>query len=210
MAGLLREHLSYDRARIVLESNGEGNAQSLHLEGIFIQGGVLNENKRVYPINEIKRAVESLNEQIENGYSVLGEVDHPPDLKINLDRASHIITKMWMDGDNGCGKMKIIPTPMGNIITAMLTSGVKLGVSSRGSGDVDDSTGKVSNFEILTVDIVAQPSAPNAYPTPIYEGLMNMKSGYRTLEMAAEATYNPLVQRYLTKEITKFIRDLKL
>lgn len=210
MAGLLREHLSYDRAKIVLESDGEGEKKSLYLEGIFIQGDVINENKRVYPVTEIKRAVESLNEQIKNGYSVLGEVDHPPDLKINLDRASHIITQMWMDGANGCGKMKIIPTPMGNIVSAMLNSGVKLGVSSRGSGDVDDSSGKVSNFEILTVDIVAQPSAPNAYPTPIYEGLMNMKNGYRTLEMAAEATYNPLVQKYLTKEITKFIRDLKL
>jgi hypothetical protein len=83
-------------------------------------------------------------------------------------------------------------------------------VSSRGSGDVNDSNGKVSNFEILTVDIVAQPSAPNAYPTPIYEGLLNSKRGKMTLEMAAEATYNPKVQKYLAKELTNLIRELKL
>lgn len=210
MAGMLREHLTYDRAGMVLESEGDGDKKSLYLKGIFVQGNVRNENKRVYPLHEIKQAVEHIKEQIKTGQSVLGEVDHPPDLKINLDRVSHIITDMWMDGADGCGKMKIIPTPMGKIIEAMLTSGVKLGVSSRGSGDVDDSSGKVSNFEILTVDIVAQPSAPNAYPTPIYEGLMNMKGGYRTLEMAAEATYNPRVQKYLAREITGFIRDLKL
>lgn len=210
MALFLREHLTYDGANMVVESDGEGDKKNLYLKGIFVQGDVRNENKRVYPLNEIKQAVDTLKEQISKGYSVLGEVDHPPDLKINLDRVSHMIVDMWMDGANGCGKMKIIPTPMGKVIEAMLTSGVKLGVSSRGSGDVNDSNGKVSNFEILTVDIVAQPSAPNAYPTAIYEGLMNMSGGYRTLEMAAEATYNPRVQKYLEREITNLIRDLKL
>lgn len=210
MALFLREHLTYDGANMVVESDGEGDKKNLYLKGIFVQGDVRNENKRVYPLNEIKQAVDTLKEQISKGYSVLGEVDHPPDLKINLDRVSHMIVDMWMDGPNGCGKMKVIPTPMGKVIEAMLTSGVKLGVSSRGSGDVNDSNGKVSNFEILTVDIVAQPSAPNAYPTAIYEGLMNMSGGYRTLEMAAEATYNPRVQKYLEREITNLIRDLKL
>jgi len=212
MPGMLREHLSYDQAKMILETedHGEGKGKSLYLKGICIQGDVENANKRTYPLHEIKRAVGTLKEQISNGYSVLGEVDHPPDLKVNLDRVSHIITDLWMDGANGCGKLKIIPTPMGKIIEAMLTSGVKLGVSSRGSGDVNDSNGKVSNFEILTVDIVAQPSAPNAYPTPIYEGLMNMRGGRTTLEVAAEATYNPRVQKYLAQEITNLIRNLKL
>jgi hypothetical protein len=210
MPGLLREHLSYDQAQAVLESVEEGDKKSLYLKGICIQGDIQNENKRVYPREEITRAVKTLGEQIKSGYSVLGELDHPPDLKINLERVTHMMTACWMDGANGYGKLKILPTPMGEIVKAMLLSGVKLGVSSRGSGDVNDSNGKVSNFEILTVDIVAQPSAPNAYPTPIYENLMNMKGGYKTLEVAAEAAYNPRVQKYLSREIVNLIRDLKL
>ena len=157
----LRENLSFDQARVVLESDDK-DGKSLYLKGIAIQGGIRNANQRVYPVDEITNAVKTLNDQIQNGYSVLGEVDHPDDLKVNLDRVSHMITDMWMDGPNGYGKMKILPTPMGNLIRTMLESGVKLGVSSRGSGNVDDRSGEVADFEIITVDIVAQPSAPGA------------------------------------------------
>ena len=169
-----------------------------------------NANGRTYPRHEIIKAVETINEQIHNGNSVLGEVDHPDDLKINLDRVSHMITKMWMDGPNGYGKLKILPTPMGQLVQTMLESGVKLGVSSRGSGNVNDMDGRVSDFEIITVDIVAQPSAPNAYPKAIYEGLMNMKHGHKVLEIAREARGNKKVERYLKDEINRLIKDLKI
>ena len=180
------------------------------MKGIFIQGGVKNANERVYPVDQIESAVEQLMEQITNGNSVLGEVDHPDDLKINLDRVSHMITNMWMDGPNGFGKLKILPTPMGQLVSTMLESGVKLGVSSRGSGNVDDATGKVSDFEIVTVDIVAQPSAPNAYPKAIYEGMMNMRHGHRLLGIAKDAQNDSKVQRYLKDEVVRLIKDLKL
>ena len=180
------------------------------MKGIFIQGGVRNHNERVYPVHEIEKAVGTLNEQIKGGYSVLGEVDHPDDLKINLDRVSHMITDMWMDGPNGFGKLKILPTPMGKLVETMLESGVKLGVSSRGSGNVSESDGKVSGFEIVTVDVVAQPSAPQAYPTAIYEGLMNMKGGSKVFEMAREASADSKVQKYLKEAVTQLIKDLKI
>ena len=207
MARYLREHLTFDAARIVVEG-AEG--KDLYMKGICIQGGVKNANERVYPVNEIERAVKTLNEQINGGYSVLGEVDHPDDLKINLDRCSHMITEMWMDGPNGFGKLKILPTPMGNLVRTMLESGVKLGVSSRGSGNVNEANGHVSDFEIVTVDVVAQPSAPNAYPTAVYEGLMNMKYGHRVLEIAKDAGEDSKVQRYLRDEVTRLIKDLKI
>jgi hypothetical protein len=207
MARYLREHLTFDAARIIVEG-AEG--KDLYMKGICIQGGVKNANERVYPVNEIERAVKTLNEQINTGYSVLGEVDHPDDLKINLDRCSHMITEMWMDGPNGFGKLKILPTPMGNLVRTMLESGVKLGVSSRGSGNVNEANGHVSDFEIVTVDVVAQPSAPNAYPTAVYEGLMNMKYGHRVLEMAKDAGEDNKVQRYLKGEISRLIKDLKI
>jgi hypothetical protein len=121
-----------------------------------------------------------------------------------------MIEQMWMDGPAGHGKLKILPTPMGQLVKTMLESGVKLGVSSRGSGNVSESTGHVSEFEIVTVDIVAQPSAPHAYPKAIYEGLMNMRYGHKALEMAGEAVENQKVQRYLKEQVVRLIKDLKI
>jgi len=210
MALYLRENLTFDNANIVVESEGNGDKKNLYMKGIFIQGGVKNANERVYPVSEIENAVETLNEQIKTGYSVLGEVDHPDDLKINLDRVSHMITQMWMDGPNGFGKLKILPTPMGQLVSTMLESGVKLGVSSRGSGNVNDMNGQVSDFEIVTVDIVAQPSAPNAYPKAIYEGMMNMRHGHKLLDIAKEARGDKKVERYLKEEVMRLIKDLKI
>ena len=212
MALYLRENLTFDKAGLIVESVTEGDdkLKTLYMKGIFIQGGVKNANERVYPVNEIETAVDTLNKQIEEGYSVLGEVDHPDDLKINLDRVSHMITRMWMDGPNGFGKLKILPTPMGQLVKTMLESGVKLGVSSRGSGNVNDADGRVSDFEIITVDIVAQPSAPNAYPKAIYEGVMNMKHGHKILEIAKEAGGDRKVQRFLGEEVKRLISELKL
>jgi hypothetical protein len=212
MALYLREHLTFDRANMIVESVKEGNDElkTLYMKGIFIQGGVKNANERVYPVSEIETAVNTLNTQIQEGYSVLGEVDHPDDLKINLDRVSHMITNMWMDGANGFGKLKILPTPMGQLVKTMLESGVKLGVSSRGSGNVSDLDGKVSDFEIITVDIVAQPSAPNAYPKAIYESLMNMKHGHKVLEIARDARGNKKVQNFLGEEVKRLIKELKI
>jgi hypothetical protein len=212
MSLYLKEHLTFDNARmeVLTEDDASGKGKNLYMKGIFVQGGVKNANQRVYPVQEIARAVESVHQQLKDGYSVLGELDHPDDLKINLDRVSHMITEMWMDGPNGFGKLKILPTPMGNLVKTMLESGVKLGVSSRGSGNVNESSGHVSDFEIVTVDIVAQPSAPNAYPKAIYEGLMNMRGGHSVFEMARDAGANQKVQKYLKDEVVRLIKDLKI
>jgi hypothetical protein len=208
----LREQLTFNQANIqVLEESGpDGHGKNLYLKGICIEGNKRNANERVYPLHEISKAVNTINQQIREGNSVLGEVDHPDDLKINLDRVCHSVENMWMEGDAGCGKLKILPTPMGELIKTLLTSGVKLGVSSRGSGNVDDRTGHVSDFEIVTIDVVAQPSAPNAYPKAIYESMMNMNYGHRLLEIAKEAGQDNKVQKYLKSEVVKLIRELKI
>jgi hypothetical protein len=205
---LLREHLTFDQAQMVVESANEG--KDLYMKGICIQGGVRNANQRVYPVNEIGRAVKTLNDQVSGGYSVLGEVDHPEGLNINLDRVSHMITEMWMDGPNGYGKMKILPTPMGNLVSTMIQAGVKLGVSSRGSGNVSESgNGEVSDFEIITVDVVAQPSAPGAYPTPIYEHLMNARGGMKAYELAQATKEDSKAQKYLKESLINIISRLQ-
>jgi len=204
----LREHLTFDQAQVIVENANEG--KDLYMKGICIQGGVRNANQRVYPVNEIGRAVKTLSEQIQGGYSVLGEVDHPEGLTVNLDRVSHMINEMWMDGPNGYGKMKILPTPMGQLVRTMLESGVKLGVSSRGSGNVkEDGSGEVSDFEIITVDVVAQPSAPGAYPTPIYEHLMNTRGGYKAYELAQATKEDKKAQKYLKESLINIISRLQ-
>ena len=206
----LLERLSYDDAQIRVESiENKDGSKNLFMKGIFIQGGVRNQNQRVYPIDEISKAVDSVNEKLQGGFSVLGEADHPEELTVNLDRVSHMITEMWMDGKNGYGKLKIIPTPMGNIVQTLLDSGAKLGVSSRGSGNVTED-GKVSDFEIVTVDVVAQPSAPDAYPQSMYESLMNMRGGYRMHGLARYAHVDKVAQKHLTSDIVKFINELKV
>jgi hypothetical protein len=205
--------LTYNQAKVelVTEDIGDGSGgKNLYMKGICIQGDKRNANERVYPVREISRAVDTITEQIKNGLSVLGEVDHPDDLKINLDRVSHCMEGMWMNGADGYGKLRILPTPMGQLVKTMLDAGVKLGVSSRGSGNVNDANGHVSDFEIVTVDVVAQPSAPNAYPTAIYEGLMNMKYGHKVIEIAKEVGQDNKVQRYLKEEVKRLIKELKI
>lgn len=211
MANKLYEYLSFDKAHVQLleEDNKMTGGKDLCMKGIFIQGDVRNQNQRVYPVREIARAVNSITEKLSSGQSVMGELDHPEELSINLDRVSHLITEMWMDGADGYGKLKIVPTPMGNIVKTLLQSGAKLGVSSRGSGNVGDD-GAVSEFEIVTVDIVAQPSAPNAFPRTIYESLFNMKGGSRIVTTAREALTEASAQKQLVKDLQRFIQELKI
>lgn len=206
----LYELMSFEKSRMtVLEESSVSGAKNLFMKGIFIQGDVRNHNKRIYPTREISRAVNLITEKIKNDNGVGGEMNHPEDLAINPERISHIITEMWLEGNDGYGKLKIVPTPLGNIVKTLLESGLKLGVSSRGSGNVDDD-GVVSDFEIVTVDIVTQPSAPNAYPRVIYESLYNMRGGSAIIENARTAHFEPSAQRELNKQALKFIEDLKV
>jgi len=216
MRKVLQEFLPQAQSNYVVEakeefdSQGNKNGKSLYLSGICIQGGIRNANQRVYPVNEIQRAVDHVKEQLSMGYSVVGEADHPQGLNINLDRVSHMITDMWVNGSDGYGKMKILPTPMGQLVQTMLESGVKLGVSSRGSGNVkEDGSGEVSDFEIITVDVVAQPSAPGAYPTPIYEHLMNTRGGMKAFEVAQATRNDPRAQKYLKESLINIINKLQ-
>ena len=207
MANKLYEYLSPELSRIQLSESKDG--KELFMAGLFIQGDVKNQNGRVYPKDEITKAVDSVKARLSKGETVMGELDHPEELQINLDRVSHIITDMYCENSNGLGKLKIIETPMGNIARALLKAGANLGVSSRGSGNVNDS-GRVSDFDIVTVDIVAQPSAPDAYPKTIYESLFNMQGGSQIFDTAKALTHDKSAEKHLMKAITGFINDLKI
>jgi hypothetical protein len=204
----LREVITPSAASLVSEAIDDGKGgKDLYMKGIFIQGGVRNQNQRVYPVNEISTAVKSLKEKIDSGFTVLGEADHPDDLNINLDRVSHMIVDMEMHGNDGIGKLKMLPTPMGNICKTLIESGCKLGVSSRGSGNVGPN-GEVDGFEIVTVDIVANPSAPEAFPDPLYEQIMNHRRSSSIWDVANSVNYDANAQKHLTNEVVNFIKDL--
>lgn len=172
---VLQEYISHGQSKMLadptdyVDENGN-KKKHWYLNGIFIQGEIQNLNGRIYPRHEISNAVKDLQEQIKLHGGVLGELDHPDTLVVNVHNVSHMITEIHMEGNDGVGKMKILSnTPSGKIVEGLLMDGVPLGVSSRGSGNVDEWSNLVSDFQIITVDIVATPSAQDARPTPIYE-----------------------------------------
>ena len=201
---VLIESLAPSQAQIIEESTADG--KNHYLNGIFMQAELQNGNGRVYPLNEIASAVDYAQKRITEGHFIAGELNHPNDLQINLERVSHIITEIRMDGNNAVGKMKLLNTPMGVIAKNLLDGGLKLGVSSRGSGSVTE--GKVSGFQFLTVDIVATPSAPDAYPQSIRESLEMVKNGSQVKTLAEAVIHDQAAQKYLTKEIAAFIAAL--
>ena len=201
---ILVEELSPTEANIIEESSQDG--KDTWLSGIFMQAEIKNRNGRVYPISEINNAVTNAQTRIVESNGIFGELDHPQSLTINLDRISHVITEMRMDGNNAFGKTKLLDTPMGSIAKELVKSGVRLGVSSRGAGTVTESGG-VDGFQFVTVDIVAQPSAPGAIPDTVYESLQNSIHGTQALSLAQQMQQDANAQKYFKREILKFLEE---
>lgn len=202
MTELLIEELTPQAAGIIQESSNDG--KNMWLNGIFMMAEQKNRNGRVYPFNEISAAVTSMTQKIAESKGILGELDHPNSLQIGLDRVSHKITEVRMEGNNAVGKMQLLDTPMGNIAKAIIQSGVAIGVSSRGAGNVNES-GQVSGFTAVTVDIVATPSAQNAYPTSVYESLMHARNGSEIMSLQEAMKHDPAAQKYFKTEILKWL-----
>lgn len=201
---LLVEELSPTEAMIVEQQSSDG--KDCWLSGIFMQAEIQNRNGRKYPLNEISSAVKNAQQRIKESNGIFGELDHPQTLTINLDRISHAITEINMDGTNARGKAKLLNTPMGLIAKELVKSGVRLGVSSRGAGTVAESGG-VQGFQFVTVDIVAQPSAPGAVPDAVYESLMASRHGSAALTLAEQIRQDPKAQKYFVKEFQKFLNE---
>ena len=152
----------------------EGKNKQQYIKGIFMQSDIQNQNGRIYPYSVLKKQVNEFNEKFVKQDRALGELGHPSGPSVNLDRVSHIITELHEDGKNFIGKAKIIDTPNGKIVKNLLESGVRLGVSSRGLGSVKTNKSGVNevqdDFVLSTVDIVSDPSAPDAFVNGIMEG----------------------------------------
>lgn len=198
---ILVEQLSPTIANVMVEEHGQ--SRDSYLSGIFMQADIVNGNQRTYPLAEITSAVESVNKRVKEGYSVYGELNHPDNLQIDLNNVSHIITEMRMDGANAMGKAKLLNTPKGQIVKAILEAGGRLGVSSRGTGNVVE--GKVSGFSLVTIDIVAQPSAPEAYPAHVMEALQDNK---KVQTLAEAVCHDQKAQEYFRAELKRFFDSM--
>lgn len=201
---LLTEELTPTQSNLIQEATNDG--KNVWLSGIFMQANIKNRNNRIYPLDEISKAVTEARTRIQETNGIFGELDHPQTLTINLDRISHVITDLRMEGTNAIGRAKLLDTPMGKIAKTLVESGVRLGVSSRGTGQVDEN-GVVKGFNFITVDIVAFPSAPGAVPESIYESLEMSKNGHNILSLAEQVREDPVAQKYFQREIEKFLRE---
>lgn len=160
-------------AKVVI-TEGKGGKKNHFIEGVFLQGGIKNRNGRMYPVGLLEREVTKYDSTYIKSGRALGELGHPEGPTINLDRVSHLTTSLQREGDNFVGKARILDTPMGKIAKSLLDEGVKLGVSSRGLGSLKEEDGcKIvcDDFMLATAaDIVADPSAPDAFVDGIMEG----------------------------------------
>jgi hypothetical protein len=208
---ILKEVFSNTEAKVHIEESATevqtDGRKKLFLVGICMEAEKRNLNGRIYPLSELRKGIEAANQQIRD-LSFYSECDHPDSLHVSLSNICGIIRSIHLEGNNGIGKIEIVPTPSGNIIRTLIENSAKLGVSTRGSGNVDAETGIVSDFELMAIDVVARPSAENALPRPIYE-TRNSRRGHIIEDLARAVSHDPKAQKHLHKELLEWIDKLK-
>jgi hypothetical protein len=192
-------------------TEGKGSIKKMYIEGTFLQGEIKNRNGRMYPVSTLAKEVGRYNESFVNKGRALGELGHPDGPTVNLDRVSHKIVSLRQEGNNFVGKAQLLDTPMGKIAKSLLDEGVMLGVSSRGIGSIKEDTNGVKvvgeDFMLATAaDIVADPSAPDAFVSGIMEGKEWIWEGGILREQLAERTQ----QRINTLVSQKRLEEHKL
>lgn len=206
---LLHETILPASKPVIAEVKEESSQKFYYLNGLFIEGETRNHNGRIYPRDEIERAVRSVNEKIASHGPIAGELDHPPGIQINADRVAVAITSMKMDGNNGYGSMRVVPAGLGLVVEGMIKAGINLGVSSRGTGRVD-SNGRVAEFDIITVDVVINPSAPNAYPqATLAEAIQGHRLGNELSGIAQYLHDTPKAQKMIVEDFRRIIAEIK-
>ena len=192
---------------IITESTEDG--KKLYLKGVYMESESPNRNGRTYQKAELQKAADKVNEAAKSGQFILGHLDHPNSLEIKLEDVSHKIIEMHMQGTQAIGRAEVLTLhPKGKILESLIKSGINVGVSSRGTGEVNSTTGIVEGFEMVTVDAVATPSAHNAIPTSIMEAIDMYRRGFEIDNLAEAVIHDAKAQKYFNKEIEKFLADM--
>lgn len=201
--------------KIISEAANAGEEKKTYIQGPFTEAGSKNRNQRIYPLESMVEQINEFNQNYILTHRATGELEHPEYPNLNAANACHLITEIKQDGNVFIGKSKILDTPKGQIVKALLHDGVQLGVSSRSLGSVDESTGIVTNFKLCTFDIVHDPSCQKAYVNGIMESkewLCNYNEKYERVYEEFEDRVSKLPKRdldhYLLEQVMNFLDKL--
>jgi len=200
MAKLLTEFISFDKLEVIKETS-EAGVKSYRLRGPFLESSVKNKNGRIYSKEILVREVNDFVENKINKKRSMGELDHPENPAINLERVSHIIESLEMKDNVGHGVAKLIDTPMGRIAKTLVDEGVIVGMSTRGVGTLDGETVK-EDYKLITVDIVADPSAPNCFVEGVLENREFVINGDQIVEIAIQNLQRKVDKKYDPKSMS--------
>jgi len=214
---LIVESPNYEVKYLMVEENRNSPA-NLYIKGPFLMANEANRNNRIYPLEEMVSEVGRYTTEMINGNRATGELNHPSTGEVNLERACHIVTELKQNGNIFEGKSKILSTPMGQIVRSLINDGVKLGVSSRALGRIDEKEGKsfVSDFRLVAIDVVADPSVPTAFVNGILESKkwILAESGqfqpvYEDFEDKISKLPKKNQREFLKEQVINFINALK-
>jgi hypothetical protein len=215
---LLVEEPTYE-VKYVIEEKNRNSPSSMFLQGPFLMANEANKNKRIYPLDEMKKEVDRYVSEMVNNQRATGELNHPQTPDINLERVCHLVTEMRQNGNIFDGKSKILSNPMGLLVRSLILDGVKLGVSSRSLGRLEpDKNGvnRVADFKLVAVDVVADPSVPTAFVNGILESKQwilgdrgEFEPFFERFENSIESLPNKNKEVYLKEQILLFINALK-
>ena len=193
----------------ILEEQSKDGVKNLYIKGPYMMAEDVNRNKRYYPTQELKREVDRYLKDMVKENRSMGELNHPTTAEVDLERACHIVTDMWQEGNTFFGKSKVLSTPCGQIVKSLINDGVKVGMSSRALGQLTEEKGginKVSDMKLVAIDCVSDPSCPKAF----VNGILESKNFIITTDGKFEETYDKFEERLKTlprKELDSYLRE---
>lgn len=214
---LLVESPNYEINYLVEEKN-RNSPSNMFIQGPFLMADKPNRNNRVYPLHQMVEEVNRYSDEIIKNNRATGELNHPTSPDVNLERACHLVTELRQDGNIFIGKSKVLSTPMGLVVRSLMMDGVKLGVSSRALGRVEEKNGvgHVSDFRLVAIDVVADPSVPTAFVNGILESKQwvlssngEIEQAYNVFESKISKLPNKNKDEFLKESIIQFINSLK-
>ena len=202
----------------ILEEKDRNSPSTLYIKGPYMMAENINRNNRIYPISEMAREVERYKTEMIVTSRAMGELNHPQSADVNLERACHIVTEMYQDGNVFYGKSKVLTTPCGLIVKSLVNDGVRVGMSSRSLGQIVENSGKnvVKDMRLVAIDCVADPSFPKAFVNGILESkewVLNLdgklEQVYERFQEAISNLPKVQVEQYLKDTILEFLNKIK-